>query len=36
MTLSINTLQTLTISVFGALLASSLFLSAVIGPVSMV
>ena len=36
MTLSINTLQTLTVSLVGALVASSLFLSAVIGPVSMV
>ena len=36
MTLSLNTLQTLTVSLVGALVASSLFLSAVIGPVSMV
>ena len=36
MTLSINSLQTLTVSLIGALVASSLFLSAVIGPVSMV
>jgi hypothetical protein len=36
MTLSINTLQTLTISLFGALVASSLFLSAAVGPVPMI
>ena len=36
MTLSINSLQTLAFSLVGALVASSLFLSAVVGPVSMV
>jgi hypothetical protein len=36
MTLSLNTLQTLTISVMGALVASSLFLSAAIGPVPVI
>jgi len=35
MTLSIN-LQKLAVSVFGALVASSLFLSAAIGPVQIV
>jgi hypothetical protein len=36
MTLSINTLQTLAVSLVGALVASSLFLSAAIGPVPMI
>ena len=36
MTLSLNSLQTLAFSLVGALVASSLFLSAVVGPVSMV
>ena len=36
MTLSLNTLQTLAISVMGALVASSLFLSAAVGPVPMI
>ena len=36
MTLSINTLQTLTVSLVGALVASSLFLSAAVGPVPMI
>ena len=33
MTLSINTMQSLAISLVGALVASSLFLSAAVGPV---
>lgn len=33
MTLSINSLQSLAISLVGALVASSLFLSAAVGPV---
>ena len=36
MTLSLNTLQTLTVSLVGALVASSLFLSAAIGPVPII
>jgi hypothetical protein len=36
MTLSINTLQTLAVSLVGALVASSLFLSAAVGPVPMI
>ena len=36
MTLSLNTLQTLAISVMGALVASSLFLSAAVGPVPVI
>ena len=36
MTLSINTLQSLAISLVGALVASSLFLSAAIGPVPQI
>jgi hypothetical protein len=36
MTLSINSLQTLAISLIGALIASSLFLSAAVGPVPMI
>jgi hypothetical protein len=36
MTLSLNSMQSLTLSLVGALFASSLFLSAVIGPVQMI
>jgi hypothetical protein len=36
MTLSLNSLQTLAFSLVGALVASSLFLSAAMGPVSIV
>ena len=36
MTLSINSLQSLAISLIGALVASSLFLSAAIGPVPVI
>jgi hypothetical protein len=36
MTLSLNTLQSLAISLVGALVASSLFLSAAVGPVPMI
>jgi hypothetical protein len=36
MTLSINTMQTLALSLVGALVASSLFLSAAVGPVPMI
>ena len=36
MTLSINSLQTLAISLIGALVASSLFLSAAVGPVPVI
>jgi hypothetical protein len=36
MTLSIHSLQTLTVSLIGALVASSLFLSAAVGPVPMI
>jgi hypothetical protein len=36
MTLSIHTMQTLVVSLVGALVASSLFLSAAIGPVPMI
>jgi hypothetical protein len=36
MTFSINSLQTLALSLVGALVASSLFLSAAVGPVPMI
>ena len=36
MTLSINSLQSLAISLVGAIVASSLFLSAAVGPVPQV
>ena len=36
MTLSLNSLQTLALSLVGALVASSLFLSAAMGPVQIV
>jgi hypothetical protein len=36
MTLSLNTMQTLALSLVGALVASSLFLSAAVGPVPMI
>jgi hypothetical protein len=36
MTLSIHTMQTLVVSLVGALVASSLFLSAAVGPVPMI
>jgi hypothetical protein len=36
MTLSIHTMQTLALSLVGALVASSLFLSAAVGPVPMI
>jgi hypothetical protein len=36
MTLSLNSLQTLALSLVGALVASSLFLSAAMGPVPIV
>ena len=36
MTLSINSLQTLAFSLIGALVASSLFLSAAVGPVPVI
>jgi hypothetical protein len=36
MTLSINGLQTMALSLVGALVASSLFLSAAIGPVPVI
>jgi hypothetical protein len=36
MTLSLNTMQSLALSLVGALVASSLFLSAAIGPVPMI
>jgi hypothetical protein len=36
MTISINSLQTLAISVMGALVASTLFLSAAVGPVPVI
>jgi len=36
MTLSLNTMQSLALSLVGALVASSLFLSAAMGPVQIV
>ena len=36
MTLSLNTMQTMALSLVGALVASSLFLSAAVGPVPMI
>jgi hypothetical protein len=36
MTLSINSLQTLAVSLVGALVASTLFLSAAVGPVPVI
>jgi hypothetical protein len=36
MTLSLNTLQSLALSLVGALVASSLFLSAAVGPVPVI
>jgi len=36
MTISFNTMQSLAISLVGALVASSLFLSAAVGPVPMI
>jgi len=36
MTLSLNSLQSLALSFVGALVASSLFLSAAVGPVPMI
>ena len=36
MTMSFNTLQTLAISLIGAVIASSLFLSAAVGPVPVI
>ena len=36
MTLSLNSLQSLALSLVGALVASSLFLSAAVGPVPMI
>jgi hypothetical protein len=36
MTLSLNTMQSLALSLVGALVASSLFLSAAVGPVPMI
>jgi hypothetical protein len=36
MTLSLNAMQSLALSLVGALVASSLFLSAAIGPVPMI
>lgn len=36
MTLSINSLQTIAVSLVGALVASTLFLSAAVGPVPII
>lgn len=36
MTLSINSLQTIVVSLVGALVASTLFLSAAVGPVPVI